>query len=186
MPFNYRPIFLTCRCGKRIDNIILKSQSAFVQNLNILFPRRHGLRRGISTITQLLETIHDYTSYITERSQTNVVLSGFSKTFVGAPHTNLVKKFKIILGESKVVDCGSGFLSDRHHFVYYERQLSPKVMVTSGVSEGSVLPPLLFPFFINDFTHNLDINVQLFYDDCILYRAIKNDSDLITVNNVIE
>lgn len=32
-------------------------------------------------------------------------------------------------------------------------------------------------------THNLDVNVRLFADDCMIYRDIKNEADQITLNN---
>lgn len=52
--------------------------------------------------------------------------------------------------------------------------------VVSGVHQGTVLGPLLNLIFINDLPLNIQSNVRLFADDCIVYREINslNDCDL--------
>ena len=49
--------------------------------------------------------------------------------------------------------------------------------VLSGVSQGTVLGPLLFSLYINDTTKSIDSELRLFADDCICYREIKNRKD---------
>ena len=43
--------------------------------------------------------------------------------------------------------------------------------VVSGVPQGTVLGPLLFLLYINDITDNIQPNIRLFADDCIVYRV---------------
>ena len=51
-------------------------------------------------------------------------------------------------------------------------------MVSSGVTQGTVLGPLLFLAFINDLPDTVtDSTVKLFADDCILYRVINTQDD---------
>lgn len=84
MPSNYKPLSQTCTCG------------------NILFPRQHGFRRGLPAENQLVQSVHNIASSVNERRQTDK-LWDFSRAFATVPHTKLVKKFNIILGESKAV-----------------------------------------------------------------------------------
>ena len=57
------------------------------------------------------------------------------------------------------------------------RKLSKEVKVTSDVPQGGVLCPLLFPVYVNDIWRNIDSNIRLFVDDCIMYRKITNKKD---------
>ena len=56
-------------------------------------------------------------------------------------------------------------------------QASDTVPVLSGVTQGSVLGPVLFLIFINDFPDNIRSSVRLFADDCVLYRNINSLTD---------
>jgi hypothetical protein len=50
--------------------------------------------------------------------------------------------------------------------------------VTSGVTQGSVLGPLLFVVYVNDIWRNIESNISLFADACIIYRKTVNKYDL--------
>ena len=49
--------------------------------------------------------------------------------------------------------------------------------VLSGVSQGSVLGPLLFLIYINDLDNNITSNVLEFADDTKVFRKVNIDSD---------
>ena len=49
--------------------------------------------------------------------------------------------------------------------------------VTSGVPQGSILGPLLFLVYINDFPLAVKCNCGLFADDSILHRKVTSESD---------
>jgi len=57
-------------------------------------------------------------------------------------------------------------------------QLSEKVRVTSGVTQGSVLGPRLFLAYVNDIWWNMESTTRLFADDCVIYRKIINNEDM--------
>ena len=57
--------------------------------------------------------------------------------------------------------------------------MSDEVRVTSGVPQGSVLAPLLFLAYVNDIGKNIDSNIRLFADDCVIYRKIFTNEDMI-------
>jgi len=46
------------------------------------------------------------------------------------------------------------------------------------VPQGSVLGPLLFLVYVNVIWRNIDSNIRLFADNCIIYRKITNKNDI--------
>ena len=75
---NYRPVSLTCTTSKIFEHIILKHILTFVERNNILNSNQHGFRKGLSTTTQLLETIHDLALAVDKRGQLDLIFLDFS------------------------------------------------------------------------------------------------------------
>ena len=69
------------------------------------------------------------------------------------------------------------FLQKRRQSVVLEGEHSHSVTVTSGVPQGSVLEPLMFPIFINDLLCYVTSRVRLFADDSVIYHTINSESD---------
>ena len=57
--------------------------------------------------------------------------------------------------------------------------------VTSGVPQGTVLPPLLFLCFVNDIPHLDSSKIRLYADDILLYSIINSNEDCISLQNDI-
>ena len=54
---------------------------------------------------------------------------------------------------------------------------SRSATVDLGVSQGTVLGPLVFLLHINDLPSVVDSQVRLFADDCLVYRPIRSETD---------
>ena len=68
-------------------------------------------------------------------------------------------------------------LSDRSQQVIVNGAVSDKAPVVSGVSQGTVLGPLLFLLCINDLPDSVMAKQRLFADNCVIYRPIKTTKD---------
>ena len=74
------------------------------------------------------------------------------------------------------------FLSDRTQTVVIDGITSNTAPVTSGVPQGTVLGPILFLIYINDFPEYLEHSkLRLFADDSIIYREITCQQDCINL-----
>ena len=59
-----------------------------------------------------------------------------------------------------------------------EKLLTDTIPVTSGVPQGTVLRPILFLIYINDFHEYLNYStLRLFADDSIIYKEIRSMDD---------
>ena len=65
-------------------------------------------------------------------------------------------------------------------------QLSKEVKVTSGVPQGSVLGPPLFLVYLSDIWRSIDSSIRLFADDCIIYREITNEKDIVKLQKDLD
>ena len=68
------------------------------------------------------------------------------------------------------------FLSDRFQKVLLNSQTSKWLEIKAGVPQDSILGPLLFLVYINDFPEGLTSNVELFADDTSIFSVVCNSS----------
>ena len=60
---------------------------------DIIISKQHGLRKGMSCETQLVEAIHDWTTILNKgQGQVDIILLDFSKAFDTVPHQRLLQK----------------------------------------------------------------------------------------------
>ena len=69
------------------------------------------------------------------------------------------------------------WLSGRNQTVIVEGVNSSQVDGDSGITQGSVLAPSLFIFYINDLQDRLRSTVRLLADDTIAYLTITSEDD---------
>ena len=141
---NYRPVSLTCVCCKMLEHIMYSSIMAHLDCHKILSEFQHGFRKQRSCETQLLLTIHDFTSSLEAGDQLDAVVLDFLKAFDRVPHKRLCMKLEHYGIRGPALHWLENFLSDRTQQVILDGCRSDTLPVTSGVPQGTVLAPLLF------------------------------------------
>jgi retron-type reverse transcriptase len=142
-----------------------------------LYEGQHGFRRGYSCESQIVTVCQDIADALNEGVRTGTIVIDFSKSFDLVPHDTLLTKIAETGLDLRIVLWVKEFLLGCSQRVIVHRQVSEEVRVTSGVPQGSILGPLLFLAYLNDIWTNIESNMWLFADDCIIYRKINDNSD---------
>jgi hypothetical protein len=175
---NYRPVSLTSVVCKQMEHVIAGYLRQVWDTSNWLYEGQHGFRPGYSCESQLATVCQDIADSLDEGVRTDAIVIDFSKAFDLVPHDRLLQKISETGVDVRVVKWIKEFLLGRSQRVRIDGHLSEEASVNSGVPQGSVLGPLLFLAYVNDIWRNIDSNIRLFADDCIIYRRINESNDV--------
>ena len=149
-PNNFRPISLWYVLSKPLERHVHNHLSNFMENHTLLHHLQSGFRSRHSCHTAL-SALYDMRLSAIDRSEiVGAVFLDFKKAFDVADHTILLQKLKAYLNNPFVIPFFHSYLSDRSQYVCVNSKLSAVGAIQTGVSQGSILGPLLFCIFIND------------------------------------
>ena len=92
LPSSFRPISIVSIFARLFEKVV---KSVIIKHLdgNKIIPReQHGFRNGSSTITQMLETLNDWTYELSLKRPVDVIYFVFEKAFDKVDHGFLIYK----------------------------------------------------------------------------------------------
>ena len=172
-PSNYRPVSLTSQVCKVLESIVRDETVGHLIRQKLLNNAQHGFREGRSCLTNLLETLEEWTKILDDGDCVDVAYLDFRKAFDLVSHDHLIYKLSKYGIRGQVLNWIKDFLKDRSQRVVIRGTASTERKVTSGVPQGSVLGPVLFLIYINDLPLEVESPLSLFADDSKIFSRIS-------------
>ncbi len=121
---NYRPISITPICCRILEKIIRTKSVQHLTSNNLISIYQHGFRQGYSCVTQLLESIDDWTEAIDNGEDVDIIYLDFKAAFDKVPYQRLLNKVKGYGIGGKVLSWLQDFLTNRKQRVLINGSLS--------------------------------------------------------------
>lgn len=125
------------------------------------------------------------TNIETNKIPLNIYLD-LSKAFDTINHNILLHKLRHYGIEGTSYNLLENYLTNHMQYVEYQKASSSILFITAGVPQGSILGPLLFLIYMNDFPKaSKQINFIIYAYDTTLSTTIEgNSNDNKTVHNI--
>ena len=130
--------------------------------------------KGLSTSDTLLCVSHTLQSALENWQEATIIQIDFSAAFDRVNHQGILHKLCSVSIEGSVLSILTQFLSNRPQHVMMDSCLGKLVDVVLGVSQGSVLGPLLFLLNTSDLFSILESNLICHAVDSTLIAVVPS------------
>ena len=191
---NYRPIAMTSPFSKILEKAFLSRLENHLVENNILTDQQHGFTKGKSTVTALFEVVSEIYNCLENKEKVNLILYDFSNAFGCLVPQLLLKKLErygvcdealswvstFLIGRTQIVQLKS--LDSDNNEIITKSEVADCSM---GVPQGTVLGPVGFTVYDNDFPLKIILAcLYLYADDSSVVVRAKNYPELNTKTEI--
>ena len=159
----YRPISILPSISKIYERIMQRQISTFIEE--DLFIHMCGYRKGYSTQHALLTLVERWRKSLDCQGFAGAIITDLSKAFDTINHELLIAKLHAYGFEKSALIMVKNYLNNRWHKTRINSSFSTWRKLLKGVPQGSVLGPLLFNIYFNDFFSFLEETEAINYAD---------------------
>ena len=177
---NYRPISVLPFFSKKFGKIVATYVIEFLEDYSVFYNYQFGFRKShaIITLVERVSKALDMGKYVVG------VFLDLKKAFDTVDHTILLRKLEQYGIRGKTLRWFESYLSNRTQYVEYNNSKSDTKIITYGVPQGSILGPLLFIIYMNDFSRSSDLLFSiLFADDTSVFIEGTNFTNISQILN---
>ena len=133
---------------------MFKQLDSYLDHFEVLEQSQFGVRKNMSTTNAILNTLQYIYDNLDKGYSVVSIFLDFSKAFDCVYHQILLQKFTVYGMRGVALGWFTSYLANRQHNVTFNNKLSERRSVDCGVAQSSILGPLLFLIFINDFPNS--------------------------------
>ena len=142
-----------------------------------IYSKQSGFRKRHITETALIGIIDELLFNLDSDRVSDMTLIDYCKASDMVDHSILLQKLQACGLDNKLLIWFRSYLNERRQLVSMGNIESPTTCVRHGVPQGSILGPLLFIAFINEFPlHVSSAQINLYADDTTLTATANFDS----------
>lgn len=197
----YRPISLIPIFSKIIEKYIYKELNTYLEKNKILCDEQKGFRAKKTINMAIYDFLYKIMLNIDKRNPVCAIFCDMTQAFDYVQHDTLLSKLECYGIRGNIHNLIKSYLQNRKQVTaisrinsetkFEEISVSEERQVVYGVPQGSVLGPLLFTIYINDFPKCIEHVMTLFADDSTITIPCNKEDEFNqdiynTLNNSIE
>ena len=149
----------------------------FISKCKLLVPEQFGSQSRYSCVHAITSAIEIMRHCIDDKNSEIAGFVDLKKAFDTIDHSLLRTKLDLYAFRGIINTFLQSYLTNRKQYVSFCGKNSQPKNITFGISQGSVLAPLLFLLYINDMPRKITkSSVCLFDDDTTILTTCKNNS----------
>ena len=175
---NYRPISVLPCFSKMLERIMYNRLYKYLQEHKILYSKQFGFQAGHSTDHAIIQLVDQICQLFEENGYTLGVFIDLSKAFDTVDHCILLKKLESYGIDGMNNKWFKNYLANRKRYIQTTDSGKTDLQhVHCGVSQESIICPLLFLLYVNDLPSASKLldpimfadDTNLFYPELLLY-----------------